>query len=114
LGGKDEFVSTLKLVEKESTNHVGKPGENIMKCLYRKGNTPTLYAKIDDETEIYSSKGDDPADHKKYQDKRFRLDAVIKIESIYVSGKVTSIQVKLYEAKILEEKPKEPSKRILR
>jgi hypothetical protein len=67
LGGKDEFVSTLKLVEKESADHVGKPGENIMKCLYRKGNTPTLYAKIDDETQIYPLKGDDPVDHKKYQ-----------------------------------------------
>jgi hypothetical protein len=85
-----------------------------MKCLYRKGNTPTLYAKIDDGTEIYPPKGDDPVDHKKYQDKRFRLDVVINIESIYVSDKVTSIQVKLYEAKMLEEKPREPRKRLLR
>jgi hypothetical protein len=37
-------------------------------------------------------KGDEPVDHKKYQDKRFRLDAVIKVESIYVSDKMTSIQ----------------------
>jgi hypothetical protein len=59
------------------------------------------------------SERDDPVDHKKYQDKRFRLDAVIKIESIYVSNKVTSIQVKLYEAKMLEEKPKESRKRLL-
>ena len=48
-------------------------------------------------------KGDEPVDHKKYQDKRFRLDAVIKVESIYVSDKLTSTQVKLYEAKIMEE-----------
>jgi hypothetical protein len=31
-----------------------------------------------------------------------------------MSDKVTSIQVKLYEAKMLEEKPKEPRKRLLR
>ena len=113
LRDKEEFVSALKLVEEESADHVGKPGENIMKCLYRKGSTPTLYVKIDDETEIYPPKGDDPVDHKEYQDKRFRLDAVIKIESIYVSNSVTSIQAKLHEANILEEKPKAPRKRLL-
>ena len=85
LRDKGEFVSALKLVERESADHVGNPGENIMKCLYRKGRTPTLYIKIDDETEIYPPKGDEPVDHRKYQDKRFRLDAIIKIESIYVS-----------------------------
>jgi hypothetical protein len=73
-----------------------------------------LYVKIDDETEIYPPKGDEPVDHKKYQDKRFRLDAIIKMESIYVSNSVTSIQVKLHEANIFEEKPKAPRKRLLR
>ncbi|CAB4020285.1 Hypothetical predicted protein [Paramuricea clavata] len=114
LRDKEEFVSAQKLVEKESADHVGNPGENIMKCLYRKGSTPTLYVNIDDETEIYPPKGDEPVDHKKYQDKRFRLEAIIKIESNYVSSDVTSIQVKLHEANILEEKPKAPRKRLLR
>jgi hypothetical protein len=58
---------------------------------------------VEKESDGDPPKGDEPVDHKKYQDKRFRLEAVIKIERIYVSDKVTSIQVKLYEAKSMEE-----------
>ena len=53
LGGKEQFVSVLELVEKVCSNRVHTDGENIMKCLYRKGNNATLYVKIDCETEIY-------------------------------------------------------------
>jgi hypothetical protein len=95
LGGKEEFLSILELVEKVCSKRVDTDGENIMKCLYRKDKSATLYVKIDGETEIYPPKRDDHVDHKKYQDKRFHLDAIIKSESIYVSDKTISIQVKL-------------------
>ncbi|CAB4029205.1 Hypothetical predicted protein [Paramuricea clavata] len=111
---KSEFISVLELIEKECAKHVGRPDEKIMKCLSRKGNTPTLYPSIDDEMEMYELKGNDPVDHKKYQDKRFHVDVIVRIKGIYVSGKTTTIQVKLYEASILEEKPKVPRKRLLR
>jgi hypothetical protein len=114
LEGRDNFVSVLELVEKECADFADVPDEAIMKCLYRKGVSPTLYAKIDEETDIYSSKGGKQIDHKKLQNERFHLDAVIKVENLYVSNKTVSIQVKLYEGKILEEKPREPRKRPLR
>ena len=100
-------------MERESAKHLDKPGEEIMKFLYRKGNSPVLYAKIDDYTEMYPTKGDEPVDHKKYQDKRFNLNAIIKVVSIYVSDSVTSIQVKLHEAQVLEDVPRKPRKRLL-
>ena len=92
------------------------PGEAVMKCFYRKGASPTLHVKIDDETEIHLPKGNERLDRKKLQGKRFHLDAVIKVESLYVymSDDTVSVQVKLYEGKVLEEKPREPRKRLLR
>ncbi|CAB4026431.1 Hypothetical predicted protein [Paramuricea clavata] len=77
-------------------------------------NTPTLYPGIDDETEMYEPKGNDPIDHRKYQNKRFYVDAIVRIKGIFMSGNTTSIQVKLYEANILKEKPRIPRKRLLR
>ena len=79
LKDKETFVSVLELVERESAKHLDKPSEEIMKCLYRKGNSPVLYAKIDDDTEMYPPKGDEPVDHRKYQDKRFNLNAIINL-----------------------------------
>lgn len=94
LGGKEEFVSVLELVEKECSYHLNRLGddhaEHFIKCLYRKGKSPALYVKIDGETEMYPPKGENSVDHTKYQDKQFRLDASIKIESIYVSDTTTS------------------------
>ena len=113
LKDREAFVSVLELVERESAKHLDKPGEEIMKCLYRKANSPVLYAKIDDDTEMYPTKGDEPVDHKKYQDKRFNLNAIIKVDSIYVSDSVTSIQVKLREAQVLEDAPRKPRKMLL-
>ncbi|CAB4030357.1 Hypothetical predicted protein [Paramuricea clavata] len=111
---KSGFVSVLELIEKECAKHIGKSDEKIMKCLYRKGNTPVLYPGINDETEIYASEGNDPIDPKKYLDKRFHLDAIVRIKGIYISDKTICIQIKLYEGSILEEKPKVPRKRLLR
>ncbi|CAB4003406.1 Hypothetical predicted protein [Paramuricea clavata] len=111
---KPEFISVLELLEKECAKHVDKSGEKIMKCFYRKGNSPVLYPKINDETEIYEPNGDGPIDPKKYLNKRFHLDAIVRIDGIFLSDKTTCIQVKLYEAGILEEKPRVPRKRLLR
>ena len=44
LKDKEAFVPVLELVERESAKHLGKPGEDIMKYLYRKGDAPVLYA----------------------------------------------------------------------
>ena len=62
---------------------------------------------------MYPPKGDEPVDHRNYQDKRFHLNAVVKVDSIYVSDSVTSIQVKLHEAQVLEDAPRKRRKRLL-
>jgi hypothetical protein len=49
----------------------------------------------------------------KQRSERFHLDAIIKIDNIYVSDKMTSIQVKLYQAKILKEEVEEPEEWLL-
>ncbi|CAB4013479.1 Hypothetical predicted protein, partial [Paramuricea clavata] len=89
---KSEFISVLELLEKECAKHVDKPDEKIMKCLYRKGSAPVLYPKIDDETEMYEPKGTGPVDPKKYLNKRFHLDAIVRIDGIFLSDKTTCIQ----------------------
>jgi hypothetical protein len=49
----------------------------------------------------------------KERDGHFYLDALIMASSIYLSGNMVSVQVKLQEAKYLRQKVLEPLKRLL-
>jgi hypothetical protein len=60
---------------------------------------------------MYGEDGDmDPMEER---DEHFYLDALIRISSMYLSGNMVSVQVKLQEAKYLRVKVAEPWKRLL-
>ena len=111
VGLHTEFISALEALEKKCAVMVGKPGTNVMRCFYRGGKQPVLYAKIDKSTVMYGEDGDmNPMEER---DDHFYLDALIRVSSIYLSGKIVSVQVKFQEAKYLRVKVAEPWKRLL-
>ena len=117
LEDRESFLSALELVEAEAVKQVSDPpeygrSERLMRCLYRKDWHPVLYTKIDGDTRMYPSVGDKPVSHKKYMDEGFYLSAVVMVDSIYVTEDVVSIQVKLYEARVLED-PSRKSREML-
>ena len=56
-GTHTEFVSALETLEEKCAAVVGKPNTNVMRCFYRSGRQPVLYAKIDRSTTMYRSRG---------------------------------------------------------
>jgi hypothetical protein len=46
VGTHEEFVTALELLEKECARHAGKPGSDVMRCLSRKGKSPTLMQRL--------------------------------------------------------------------
>ena len=110
--GKENYtIPALEALEKKCAVMVGKPGTNVMRCFYRGGKQPVLYAKIDKSTVMYGEDGDtNPMEER---DDHFYLDALIRVSSIYLSGNMVSVQVKLQEAKYLRVKVAEPWKRLL-
>ena len=113
VGTHTEFVSALKTVEKKCAAVVGKPNTNVMRCFYRSGRQPVLYAKIDWSTAMHREDGSGDISPMKERVGHFYLDAFIKVSTIYLSGNMVSVQVKLQEAKYLREKVGEPCKRLL-
>ena len=113
VGTHTEFVSALETEEKKCARTVGKPDSDVMRCLYRKGKSPVLYAKIDKRTLMHSAEDDSNVNTMKQRSERLHLDAIIMVESIFVSESVTTIQIKLYQAKILKEKAEEPTEWLL-
>ena len=67
--------------------------------------------KINDDTQLYDVSNKLVTDYKTYKDKRFSLDVILHIDSVFISEKTTSIQVKLYEARLLANPPKEKRER---
>ena len=111
VGSHTEFVSALKTLEKRCAETVGGSYANVVRCFYRVGKEPVLYAKIDKSTVMYGKDGDmNPMEER---DEHFYLDALIGISSVYVKGDMASVQVKLQEARYLRVRPAEPWKRIL-
>jgi hypothetical protein len=105
------FISALEALEKKCAVMVGRPGTNVIGYFYRGGKQPVLYAKIDKSTVMYGEDGDmNPMEER---DEHFYLDALIRISSIYLSGNMVSVQVKLLEAKYFMVKAAEPWKRLL-
>jgi hypothetical protein len=96
VGTHTEFVSALETVEKKCAAVVGKPDTNVMRCFYRSGRQPVLYAKIYWSTAMYREDGSGDISPMKERDGHFYLDALIRISSIYLSGNMVSIQVKLH------------------
>jgi hypothetical protein len=62
---------------------------------------------------MYREDGSGDISPMKERDGHFYLDALIRVSSIYLSGNMVSVQVKLQEAKYLREKFGEPCKRLL-
>jgi hypothetical protein len=113
LKDQDDMVSALTCLETDCATRAGKDSEQIMRCLYRKGKYPTLYVKINDDTQFYDTNDKLVTNYGDYKNKRFNLNAVIHIESVFISEKTTSIQVKLYEAKLVNPPKKKERKRLL-
>jgi hypothetical protein len=113
VGDHKDFVSALEVLEKRCAEETGKPGTKAVRCFYRSGKQPVLYAKIDKTTEMYKDVGGD-IDPMKPINKHFHLDALIRFPSIYVSGDMISVQVLLQEGVYLRERKAEPWKRLLR
>jgi hypothetical protein len=113
VGTRTEFVSALETAEKKCAAAVGKPDTNVMKCFYRSGRQPVLYARIDRSTAMFWEDGSGDISPTKEHDRHFYLDALIRVSRIYLSGNIVSVQVKLQEAKYLREKVAEPWKRLL-
>jgi hypothetical protein len=111
LKDQDDMVSALTRLEADCATRAGKDSEQIMRCLYRKGRYPTLYVKINDDTQLYDVSNKLVTDYKTYKDKRFSLDVILHIDSVFIPEKTTSIQVKLYEARLLANPPKEKIER---
>jgi hypothetical protein len=105
LRDQDDMVSALTCLETDCATRAGKDSEQIMRCLYRKGQYPTLYAKINDDTQLYDVDDKLVTKYGAYKGKRFNLNAIIHIDSVFISEKTTSIQVKLYEAKLVAVDP---------
>jgi hypothetical protein len=105
LKDQDDMVSALTKTEADCATRAGKDSEQIMRCLYRKGQYPTLYAKINDDTQLYDVDDKLVTKYGAYKGKRFNLNAIIHIDSVFISEKTTSIQVKLYEAKLVAVDP---------
>jgi hypothetical protein len=101
------IIPVLDLIGEECVEFTMNPlkQKSAMKCLYKKGRTPVLYAKMDDETVFFDSSGV-VTGHRKFRGKRFRLDAIIRIESLYIAvdGGV-SIQVKLHGVRVRPDRP---------
>ena len=114
VGAHTEFVSALETLGKKCAAAVGKPDTNVMRCLYRNGKQSVLYAKINRCTAMYREDGGGDMNPMEQRDGHFYLDALIRISSIYLSGSMVSVQVKLQEAKCLREKVAEPRKRLLK
>ena len=113
VGNHKDFISALEVLERRCAEETGKSGANVIRCFYRGGRQPILYAKIDKTTEMYKDGGGD-VDPMKPIDKHFYLDALIRFSSIYVSGDMVSVQVLLQEGVYLRERKAEPWKRLLR
>ena len=47
VGIHKDFISALETVEKKCAAQFGNPGTNVVRCFYRNGKQPDLYAKID-------------------------------------------------------------------
>ena len=107
LRDQDSLVSALTTLETDCATKAGKDSEQIMRCLYRKGQYPTLYAKITDTTQIRDANGKPVTNYGTLKKKRFGLDAIIHIDSVFTSEKATTVQVRLHQAKILPDAPKE-------
>jgi hypothetical protein len=96
VGTHTEFVSALDTVEKKCAAVVGKLDTNVMRCFYRSGRQPVLYAKIDWSTAMYTEDGSGDISPMKERDGHFYVDALISISSIYLSGNMVSVQVELH------------------
>ena len=111
LKDQDDMVSALTQLEADCATRAEKDPEQIMRCLYRKGQYPTLYVKINDDTQFYDVDDKLITNYRAYKGKRFNLNAILHIESVFISEKTTSIQVKLYEAKLVVNPPKKKRER---
>ena len=80
-----DFISALEVFERRCAEETGKSGTNVIRCFYRSGKQPVLYAKIDTTTVMYKDGGGD-VDLTKPTSKHFYLDALVRFPSIYVSG----------------------------
>ena len=107
VGNNKDFISALEVLERRCAEETGKSGTNVIRCFYRGGNQPVLYAKIDETTVMHKDGGGD-IDPMKPTSKHFYLDALVRFPSIYVSKDTVSVQVKLQEAKYLRVKVAEP------
>ena len=112
LKDQDNMVSALTKIEADCATRAGKDSEQIMRCLYRKGQYPTLYVKINDDTQLYDASDKLVTNYGAYKGKRFSLDVVLHIDSVFISEKATTVQVKLYEGKLVANPPKGERKRL--
>ena len=99
------LVSALTTLETDCAEKSGNQEEKIMKCLYRKGDYPILYAKITPATQIRDANGKVVSNYGTLKKKRFGLNAVFHVESVFESEKGVTIQVRLLAAKILPDAP---------
>jgi hypothetical protein len=99
------LVSALTTLEADCAEKFGLQEEKIMKCLWRFGEYPILYAKITPATQIRDANGKVVSNRVSLKGKRFGLNAVFHVESVFVSDKGTTIQVRLLAAKILPDAP---------
>jgi hypothetical protein len=113
VGNHKDFVSALEVLEKRCAEETGKPGTKAVRCFYRSGKQPVLYAKIDKTTVMYKDGGGD-VNPREPTNTHFYLDALVRFPSIYVSGDMISVQVLLQEGVYLRERKAEPWKRLLR
>jgi hypothetical protein len=113
VGNHKDFISALEVPERRCAEEVGKYGTKAIRCFYRSGKQPVLYATIDKTTEMYKDGGGD-IDPMRSTDKHFYLDALVRFPSIYVSGDMVSVQVLLQEGVYPRERKAVPWKRLLR
>jgi hypothetical protein len=85
VGSHPEFISALETVEKKCAAIVGKPNTNVMRCFYRSGRQPVLYANIDRSIAMYRDDWSGDISPMKERDGHFYLDVLIRVSSIYLS-----------------------------
>ena len=113
VGNHKDFISALEVLERRCAEETGKSGARVVRCFYRSGKQPVLYAKIDKTTVMYMVGGGDTSPGEPTST-HFYLDALVRFPSIYVYGDMVSVQVLLQEGVYLREMKAEPWKRLLR
>ena len=113
VGNHKDFISALEVLERRCAEETGKSGTKVVRCFYRSGKQPVLYAKIDKTTVMYKDGGGD-MNPREPTSTHFYLDALVRFPSICVNGDMVSVKVLLQEGVYLREREAEPWKRLLR